>query len=384
LEALHLVLVLALCPGGEAVVTDVTPPALPIDGAADSLTPQDKPFEEKSAWERLRFDANGRLRGESTFDQLDGTDRHRGRFRFRVGARYELLETLDAYARLSTVSDGRDANNPHWDFGDAEDGSSAAEVGLDRFYLDWAARPDLSLRAGKQPYTFTQPPIYSDFQWDQDVQPAGLGAVWAPASEGRLRYDLRLAEYVAFEVGNDTDPAMFGAQANLYFDVGAATHLQLAASYSDWTNLGDGPGTGNQGNTDVFGDFDILEGFLAATYDGGPLERTTAFVQYMENLDGDDSGYSIGAQLGKSGKQGDMNVFAAWYDLDADALYSPVAQDDTPIAGTGTGEGMDGILAGGQYFVSDQLSIRLWGLTSDVGADEDPYRVRLDFDFTIR
>jgi hypothetical protein len=396
LNALQLALWLAVFSGGEPATSDDRPVVAPPTGAASPAAPplaadatgtlglQDQVAPEKSLWERLKFDASGRLRGESTFDQLDGTDRHRGRFRLRVGAQYEVLETLKAHARLTTVSDDRDSNNAYWDFGDGPDGSSSAEVGMDRFYMDWAALPDLSLRAGKQPYTFTQPPVYSEFAWDQDVHPGGLAAVWAPQSDGALRYDLRLAEYVAVEIGNDADPSMFGVQGNLYLDTSDTTHLQLAASYSDWANLDAGPGVGNQGNTDVFGDFDVLEGFLAATYDGGPLDRTTGFVQYMENLDGDDSGISVGAQLGKSGKKGDANVFAAWYDFDADAFFSPVAQDDTPIAGTGTGEGMDGILAGGQYFITDQLSLRLWGLTSDAGEDEDPYRVRLDIDFTIR
>ena len=375
--------------------TDVTPPAAPTSptsppgiGDEPSMPDQDQAVAQpKSLWDRLKFDANGRLRGESTFDQLDGTDRHRGRMRLRVGAQYEVLETLKAYARLSTVSEGRDSNNPHWDFGDSNasgDGFAAAEVGMDRFYLDWAALSGLSLRAGKQPYTFATPPVYSELVWDQDVNPAGLAAVWAPKKEGTLRYDVRLAEYVAFEVGNDADPSMFGVQGNLFLDTSDRMHFQAAASWSDWANLDAGPGAGNQGNTNVIGDFDILEGFLSGVFDGGPLGRTTGFVQYMENQDGDDSGYGVGAQIGKSGKKGDVNVFAAYYDLDADAIYSPVAQDDTPIGGTGIGTGMDGIIAGGQYFVTDNLSLRLWGLTSDVGASEDPYRVRFDVDFTVR
>jgi hypothetical protein len=61
-----------------------------------------------------------------------------------------------------------------------------------------------------------------------------------------------------------------------------------------------------------------------------------------------------------------------------------VAQDDTPIAGTGAGDGMEGMMLGGQVFVTDYFSIRLWGLTSDADAAEDPSRVRLDFDFRVR
>jgi hypothetical protein len=107
----------------------------------------------------------------------------------------------------------------------------------------------------------------------------------------------------------------------------------------------------------------------------------------MYNVEGDtdeDTGYSLGAIFGRSGKKGDGNIFGAWYDLEADCLFSPVAQDDTPIPGTGDGTGMTGVLLGGQYFIPDNLSIRLWGLTSDADAAEDPYRIRIDIDFSIK
>ena len=179
-------------------------------------------------------------------------------------------------------------------------------------------------------------------------------------------------------------------QGNLSLKTSDKTKLQLSASYSDWSSLGAAAtdlGADNQGNTDVTGDFAILEAFVAGTYEGGPLERTTAFVQGMKNRDdeaGEDTGVALGAQLGKSGKQGDRNVFAVWYDLDANSVFSPVAQDDTPITGTGIGTGMDGLILGGQYFVTDNLSIKLWGLTSDADADEDPVRFRLDLEFKVK
>ena len=44
--------------------------------------------------DRLKFDAEGRMRGEATFDNVDATtgddidDRYRGRFSLRIGAKY--------------------------------------------------------------------------------------------------------------------------------------------------------------------------------------------------------------------------------------------------------------------------------------------------------
>ena len=109
-----------------------------------------------SIWDRLKFDANGRMRGEATFDNVDATtgndidDRYRGRMRFRVGAKYTMTEELMLGARMSTASDGNDANNPHWDFGDG-DGFNGSGLVLDRFYLDWKSSEDVNVVVGKQP-----------------------------------------------------------------------------------------------------------------------------------------------------------------------------------------------------------------------------------------
>jgi hypothetical protein len=338
-------------------------------------------------WKRLSFYANGRLRAESTFDQPNGEDRHRGRMRFRVGGTYDITDNLLAEARLSTTADGNDANNPYWDFGDGADAFQAADIRLDRFLLDWKAFEGLSLRGGKFGHAFSRPPVYSEFVWDDDVQPAGVAAVWSPPRDGALGFDLRAVEYIAVENGGDDDPAMFGVQANGYAKVGDATELQLASSLSDWSSLNASTGQlGNQGNTDVTGDFAIWDSFASITWKGGAVKQVTAFVQYMNNIDADtseDSGYALGAQIGPSGGKGNGNVFAAYYDLDADSVFSPVAQDDTPIPGTGIGTGMDGIILGGQIYVLENLSVRLWGLTSDADASDDPYRLRLDIDFRV-
>lgn len=342
-----------------------------------------------SVWDRLSFYADGRLRAESTFDQPNGEDRHRGRMRFRVGGLYDITDDVRAEARLSTAAPGDDANNPHWDFGDGADGFSGTEVKLDRFFLDWTACPQWTLRGGKFPHAFTSPPVFGELVWDADVHPAGVAAIWSPAASGSgPKFDVRAVEYIAVENGADSDAAMFGLQGNVQVNASSATKVQAALSYSAWSSLNpNGAALGNQGNTDVTGDFGIVEGFVAGIYEGGPLGRTTAFVQAMHNADDDDGeedGLALGALVGKSGKQGNTNLFAVWYELDANAVFSPVAQDDTPITGTGIGDGMEGVILGGQYFITDNFSIRIWGLTSDADAAEDPFRARVDLDFKVR
>src|SRR5262245_56829645 len=94
-----------------------------------------------SIMDKLKFQDEGRMRAEATIENVDTTtgdsidDRYRGRMRFRFGAKYQLEENLLLGARLSTASDGNDANNPHWDWGDG-DGFNGAGIVMDRYFVD--------------------------------------------------------------------------------------------------------------------------------------------------------------------------------------------------------------------------------------------------------
>jgi hypothetical protein len=246
--------------------------------------------------------------------------------------------------------------------------------------------PELHVRAGKQPHAFARPPIYADFLWDDDVSPAGFTALWTPESSSSTRFDARAAVYVATESSTEEDPDMIGAQGNVYLPLDDVA-LQLSTAIYDWGNNQDVTVAGNQGNTDVTNHFQIWESFVSATKPGGPLGEMTGFVQLMTNLEenDDDKGWATGFQLGPNkGEVGSYNVFLVVYNLDADSIFSPVAQDDTAIAGTGLGNGMDGVLLGGKYFWSENVTLKLWVLTSDADAEDDPMRVRFDIDFNIR
>lgn len=365
--------------------TEATPLLLP-----PSVAPIAHDENPDDPWKRLKVSADGRLRAESTFDQLNDEDRHRGRMRFRLSAEYRITDELKAGARLTTMSDGNDANNPHWDFGDGADGFRGAEFGLDRFFLEWKPTDtNATFTGGKFGHVFTRPSPAREFAWDDDVQPAGVAAVWGPKTDGDVSFDVRGIYAVASEVnaanGSGDDPTVFGAQANAYFKASDTTTITLATSWSNWSSLENFAAI-DQGNTADNGGFAIWDTYLAATCAGEGWSQVTGFGQYFNNTDdesGDDQGFALGLQVGQTKGQGNWNAFAAYYDLDANAVFSPVAQDDTPIAGTGTGEGMSGILAGVQYFVLENVSLRLWALTSDADEDDDPYRLRFDIDFRI-
>lgn len=336
--------------------------------------------------ERLSFYANGRIRAESDHRRSSGEPRTRGRLRFRAGAKYHVSDNVRAEARLSTTSG--DPNNPHWDFGSGSSGFDASALVLDRMFMEWSALPQLRLRAGQFPHAFAGPPVMGEFVWDGDVHPAGAAVVVGPGKTSEASFDLRGVAYVAKLNSNEADPAMLGGQGNLYLPAGESTSVQLSSSIMGWQNLDEGGGVpGNQGNTDPMADFLVAEGFLAVNHAGGPLGKTTAFVQAMHNLEddtGEDTGWAAGLGLGPSKREGAWNVWGVYYDLDANCIFSAPAQDDTPVAGTGAGMGMSGAIVGVRYWVRDHFSIRAWGLTSGAELEEDPVRLRVDVEFDVR
>ena len=345
--------------------------------------------------DRLKFEAEGRMRGEATFDNVDAAtgndidDRYRGRMRFRAGAKYTMTDDVLIGARVSTASDGNDANNPHWDFGDG-DGFNGSQMVLDRFYVDWKAAEEINVVIGKQPNAFAMPPIYGDFVWDSDISPSGVAATWKPAQgEGDITFDARLAAYVATEVAADEDPKMWGAQGNVYVPLEEGK-IQVSTALQDWRDNDDTAVAGNQGNSATTEDFFIWDSFVSGTIPGGPMEEITAYLEFVTNLDESEQGVVLGGQLGSSQwKSGNANAFALLYDLDGDSIFSPTAQDDTPVAGTGLndgdGDGMNGVVFGGTYWWRDNASFKLWVLTSNAsGADDDPIRLRFDFDFRVK
>lgn len=356
--------------------------------ACIQLQPNEKPFSE-----RVQFYGNGRLRGEATLDQTNGKDRYRARIRARAGVKAQLVDGLKAEARVSTTSG--DANNPHWDFGSDGDGEgfNGAKIELDRFFLTWTNLVEgLEVRAGKMPYSFAQPPVYSELTWDQDVSPAGVAAKWTSSGESGPQGDVRVAGIVAAEnnkTGNTSgDPMAIGVQGNLVLKASDTSKVQLSSSYTNWSNLGSGAVGANQGNTDPTGEFAIWDSFVALNHSGGPGGAQQVFVQYFNNVDdntGEDSGFAVGARLGKAGKSGDTNWFLTFYDVDANATFSPVAQDDTPVSGTGAGTGMQGIILGMEHYLTDSMAWKLWGLTSDVDdpGGNDPYRIRFELNFKV-
>ena len=322
----------------------------------------------------IHFYGDLRLRLEDTMDQnAAGDDRLRGRMRARFGAKFDISEDLKAEVRLTTKT--ADARNVHWDIGAGGDGLVGADVGFDRINLTWMPCDEFTVKAGKFGNPMAVNPVYSEWTWDGDVQPGGIFGMWSAG--GDLDMDVRLGYFVVDEVnslpGGTADPAVTVAQFNFGME-GDDMDWGVHTSLWDWTNAD--AFTAPQAE-----DFLVWDTVLEAG-----MDDFVASLEYMSNLDddsGDDTGYAVGLKYGKGGHQGDSVFAASYFDFDANAFVSAVAQDDTPIAGTGTGAGMDGFEANWNYWWKDNVMLRLWAISVDDGTN-DPLRLRFDVNVSFK
>lgn len=322
--------------------------------------------------DRLDFYGDMRVRAEGNFADGNGPDRHRGRLRFRLGAKLAVTEHVSAEVRA--ISTSGDANNPYWDMGSGGDGFNGSDMVLDRINLSWSCDGVYTFKVGRFGHGFATNPVYGELLWDGDVQPAGLSYKYSPECLG---LDLRLAGYVVDEFQSGADANVAAAQANWKGSL-AGIGLRASSGVYSWSSMNGGAGWNNfsaQGS-DMNATYRIWDSILAVDVS----EKAVVSGQYIQNTeadDGEDTAWSAGFKYGESGQGGAWNVFATLYEMEENSVFGPVAQDDTPVAGTGGG--MDGMIAGVNYWPADDLNLRIWALTSEFeDSTQDRSRLRID------
>jgi hypothetical protein len=128
---------------------------------------------------RLRYEyRGGRLPSNFKFGQDNENDwyeRHRERYRLRLGLRGTLMDDWFFGVRLETSSDPRSTNVT---FGaDASNGPFAKNddgIFVGQAYFGYTGFPDFKFTGGRMP----QPLITTSMLWDDDINPEGLAEQW--------------------------------------------------------------------------------------------------------------------------------------------------------------------------------------------------------------
>ena len=125
---------------------------------------------------RMRYEyRGGRTASNDPDNPNDWYERHRERYRLRIGLRGTLLDDWFFGVRLETSQSNRSTNVTFG--GDSSNGPFSKNddgINVGQAYLGYAGFPDIRLTAGRMPNPLVTTPLL----WDDDINPEGLAQQW--------------------------------------------------------------------------------------------------------------------------------------------------------------------------------------------------------------
>ncbi len=342
---------------------------------------------EPNPFEKLSLYGDLRLRQEETFSVAGLPNRHRSRLRLRVGAAYSPLDAVEVGARMVTGSRS-DPRSPHVTLGDGLEG---LEISLDRAYITWrpqapsALWPEAWGSAGKISHPMRRNPVYGELVWDADIQPEGVvvgGRLGVGAQSRELTWSL--GQFLLLEQSLAQDASCSFGQLSVTQPLSSNARARMSAAMT-WLHDPAPGGTSffsdrDRGNTLVAGafaeDFGVLD--VIGDVDFPVADRPLVVsAEWIDNVRADEParGWALGAAWGRAAQAGDWRAYYQYQDVESDAVFSVLAQDDFLSA-----TGFRGHVLGGNHQLARGVGLHLWGLiseasTGDGGAD---WRVRID------
>ncbi|MCF7874178.1 MAG: putative porin [Candidatus Omnitrophica bacterium] len=267
-------------------------------------------------------------------DKTGADDRHRGRYRFRLGLESKVNDKLTVAAGLATGgSDGRSTNQT------MDDSFSTPDIRLDYAYAQWQATPWMTLRGGKVKSIKKEIFRPSDLMWDSDLHPEGLTIALTKDVNG-TDFFMNNGFWVLGESKTDvSDPVMWVVQPG--FSTKLADGVKLSAAVAGYffdnvkgsslNNGGDDSGSYNSLDSDdhLKYEYNVVSPSMKLSvkklFGVEAFNKFTLFGDYVYNPDpsDEDSGYLVGAKM-KFG--GPMKLFGkkwtlgySWRHLEKDA-----------------------------------------------------------------
>jgi hypothetical protein len=363
-----------------------------------------KSFE--SVFDHLKIYGDFRFRAEGDVNRDGQPDRFRPRVRFRLGMDWWLLDGLTLNTRLVT-GDPTDAQSPHQSLGTTFD---KWDSNWDRLHLTYTPKcvDGLTLWLGKFSHPFYRNPVYGELVFDDDVGAEGIAGRYTPIKGDECsileKVDLTLGAYDYIESNNFDDTFVLVAQAaaSLKFDgcwsaTGALGYYLWGGPVEAANAVLTGDNSGNatvdlsgDGTADMFvSDFEIINPIASVTYSRWEKWPITVAAEYIVNVEAEndrDQGWAAGASVGRTKSKGDWRFYYQYQEIEQDAVFSPVCQDDFILQ-----TNFDGHVAGIQHMVTDEIMLQLWtlvsardelGTSATTDSDQDQWRFR--FDVNIR
>ncbi len=315
-----------------------------------------------ASWpERIKLKGDFRYRFENDDVSLPDVD---SRNRNRIRARVALLADLpgDVEVGFGLASGGDDPVSSNQTLGG---GGSSKNVNLDLAYFDWTASERTHVRGGKFKNRL-ETVAKSQLQWDHDWRPEGFDVRW---DDGTF-----FAQGLGSYLESDTKTSRIGGtefayilQAGARAEIsnvrlkGGIGYTDINAAGSDCFFDGSRPGDTCAGNSvnaqgQYLYDFQVLDLFAEAAFSVGDLP-VSVWGEWINNRDAEqfDTGYQVGARLGKARSMGSWQLSYYYQDLEADATLGLLTNSN--FAGGGTDS--KGSVFSGAYALTDQSNLKL-------------------------
>lgn len=322
-----------------------------------------------------------RLRYEG-IRQEGNVDRHRGRYRARLGLDADIANNLGLVFGLA--SGGDDPVSTNQSFGD---GFSTKDVGVDLIYVNWAPISELVLVGGKMPKPWFRPGG-SSLIWDSDLNPEGVAASYEVQ-----RFFANAGSFVVEESGSESETLLNTLQGGTVFNFSESSSFAAAASYYGYNNIvGKEPfflGLAKGNTVDAEGNFvyDYKTIELMAQYRTMVAKQPILFFgQWARNTATgviEDTAFAFGAAIGRASSPGSWQLSYTFHDTGADAVVGTFTDSDFANGNTDS----RGHYIRGRYRVVDHVNLGGTLILSEFGefagnkVDYDRIMIDLMFDF---
>lgn len=326
-------------------------------------------------YEQVSVTGDVRFRHE-TISPEGAPDQERGRYRGRLGLTAPLHETVRMVVRLATGDGSPVSTNLNF-----KDGFSTSNIRIDRAYVDWRISRSWHIQAGK----LKSPWFRSGGNavlWDSDFNPEGLAATFKSGPAFGSVAALRMDPGPAGE-----DSLLLTVQGGIDLPLGESRSLITGAGFYDYADTeGNVPfhnGSPGGNSTDVSGnyryDYAMLELFAQYKTALGGLPASL-FGEWVRNtaIGTGNTAYALGAKIGSTAAQGNVQLAYTWQDTEADAVIATF--NDSDFAGGRTAA--SGHLLSLSYAVHENVTLGATAILSRrldlVGGMRDYDRVMLD------
>ena len=302
--------------------------------------------------QKIKIKGDFRLRYQGENKESDKADRHRGRYRLRVGVGAKVIDTVKVDFGLASGGDDPRSTNQSM-----ANTFETPDIRINYAQAQWDPIPWLTLKGGKMNGIKNCIGYTSDLLWDSDINPEGA-SVQLHHKISDVELFLNTGFWILDEWSDDSsDPYMVVVQQGFKYKFGDKAHIRLACAYYSFDEVEGYMLDHSAGTNTLHGgvfkyDYDAINpsieiGITEPFGESIPVPSLSVFGEYVYNGDPDDedSGYLAGIKFGseKVKKAFDWQVKYMYRHLEKDA-WLDTFPDSNAYGGKTDVEGHEAIL----------------------------------------